>query len=302
MHHRTYWYAIATCLFLLTSGISSGHPSADIAPPEPIPMRVARAELIFAGEVVGHLDQDIKVLPTPNAKLKTPHRIVVIRVDEAFVGTKKGQLIKAGYPAPRPAKPGVPVVSSGYRVAPLAQLKLGQKAVVFLNKHSSGKFVTTSGFYGVITTPQPGGKYYTQQVKAYSKQLDEIRFSVKVLSNPTKALQSEDAKLRLTAASMAIAKYRAYPALRPIRMEPIDPKESTLILKALLKADWKKPQFYTRLHPLNLFFRLGISKRDGLIFPPQTTSKQLSEIVQRWLRDHATTYRIRRFVGGMTQS
>ncbi len=299
MRLRGTWLALSTCLTILAHGLSPASAFADIAAPDPIPMRVARADLVFVGEVVGVLDQDIHVLAHPQAKAKTPNRIVMIRVLEGFVGTKKkGQLVKAGYPVPKQAQQGRPVVSSRHG-SPLARLKIGQKAVLFLKKHPSGKFAAASGFYAVAPTPQPGGKYYKQQLKAYSKQLAEIRSTANVLANPAKALQSKDPEVRLLAVATYIATYRTYPTTRPVRMEPIDPKTSQLILTALAKADWKKPQVYTTLHPLNLFLRLGISPKDGLVFPPRrTTQQQMREIVQRWLRENATKYRIKRYAGG----
>ena len=53
-------------------------------------------------------------------------------------------------------------------------------------------------------------------------------------------------------------------------------------------------QFNRYTGPQQVFFRLGLTEKDG--WTPPKDYKQFPEAASRWLKDHADTYRIQRFV------
>jgi len=57
------------------------------------------------------------------------------------------------------------------------------------------------------------------------------------------------------------------------------------------------PQQFGQLHPMNAFGQLNLTARDGWQPPKQIRNiSDLHNAARAWLRQHAGTYRIQRFV------
>src|SRR5262249_24232054 len=102
---------------------------------------------------------------------------------------------------------------------------------------------------------------------------------------------------RFLTAAVLLAKYRTRKGPAE-KAEPIDAEQSKLILKALASADWTPPKDFTQLSPLMVLGRLSLTEKDGWKPPPGQDPKAYAAYAQRWLADHAATYRIERYVAG----
>src|SRR6516162_447515 len=111
-------------------------------------------------------------------------------------------------------------------------------------------------------------------------------------------LKSKDAQERLMTAGLLIARYRT-PQPGAAKTEPIDGEESKLILTILADADWSQPFRFGQMSPQQMFGQLNLTKEDGWV-PPQNirTPQDYGNAARTWLREHANTYRIKRFVAG----
>ena len=119
--------------------------------------------------------------------------------------------------------------------------------------------------------------------------------TAKLLAKPMDGLKSKDADERLLTAALLIARYRT-PKAGQTRTESIDADESKLILQTLADADWtaRAPKVGFQMNPQNLFFRLGVTPKDGWNQPKDF--KKLQEEAKKWLKDNADKYRISRYV------
>jgi hypothetical protein len=77
------------------------------------------------------------------------------------------------------------------------------------------------------------------------------------------------------------------------KTEPIDAQQSRRILAVLAEGEWTEKDLRDPLGRLRLFFRLGLTDRDG--WKPVRSDKEAAEAAQAWLRTNASTYRIRRY-------
>jgi hypothetical protein len=80
-----------------------------------------------------------------------------------------------------------------------------------------------------------------------------------------------------------------------MKTQPIDARESKLILEALAKADWTKDRADFRLTPAQLFAQLGATAQHGRDPPNFRTSQERETAAKRWLSDNAETFRIEAF-------
>jgi hypothetical protein len=85
----------------------------------------------------------------------------------------------------------------------------------------------------------------------------------------------------------------------PIKTEAIDAQESKLILTTIAKADWNQMDPDLRIAPVSLFYRLGLTAKDGWTPPQFERGKNYGEQVQaaakEWLKKNADTYRVQRY-------
>lgn len=80
----------------------------------------------------------------------------------------------------------------------------------------------------------------------------------------------------------------------PNKEEPINAEESKAILNAISNAKWG-PVKFGQPNPQQMFFQLGINKKDGWQPPMKISPDEMRNAVQAWIRDHSD-YRIKRYV------
>jgi hypothetical protein len=240
----------------------------------PGPNRVANADTVIVGRVAGIEPQDIVVG-------SATYRIAVVQVKEAIRGAKDAKTVRVGF-VPTPL--GKPRIRPGFRGV---QLQVGQEGLFLLKKQPKEDFCTLGG---------PAGYFIASGNNAnFDKDLKAVKAIVKVAADPQAGLKSKDADERLLAASVLIDKYRGFRGPGKSKQEPIGAEESKLILLALADADWKIGAGFGsfRPNPVGLFNRLGIGAADGWM-PPAGGNPQA--LMPTWLRDHAETFRVQRFV------
>jgi hypothetical protein len=214
-------------------------------------------------------------------KEQLDHKIAVVKIEESLKGAKGLTSIRVGFAAKQPQlnPPGIqllpanpapggapgaavpPAAAPNLRIATIARfpqvtLTEGQEACFLLKPHEKGDFnVVVNAYSAVIDKKAPNAE----------AQIKQVRELAKFLETPLpKSLDSEKADDRFLAAGLLILKYRTRQNFAvPAKEEPIDAEESKKILKALAEADFAKPEPRLGMGPLELFYRLGVTNRDG---------------------------------------
>jgi hypothetical protein len=271
--------------------------SAMMIAPASIPQRVAQADVVAVGKVTAIEEKTVTAPSFPGVKDKVEYTIAVIKVKDAFLGGKGLTHIKVGYVVAKetPGGPGGgPIIRPGIR-RPQIKFEMDQEVCVFLKKHHEGDFYVAQAYFDVIDKKQAGD--------TFDKQVEEAKKAAKVLADPKASLKSKDAETRMTTAAMLVSRYRGGIHGPDAKQEEIDADESKLILKALAEADWNpKPRpgvvGFNTLNPLAAFGQLGLTDKDGFAFKfaPGQPPTAYQDAAKAWLKDHADTYRIKRFV------
>jgi len=246
--------------------------------PMPPGFRAAAGDAVVVGKVT---DVTAKAEKIDQFKGDTREmKVATVKVDSALLG-KAGKTIKVGFPTPppggvRPGRPGR---------FPMVNLTKGQEACLILTKHPTKKDV-----YLVNSTDDVIDKAGNTEWKA---NLDEIKKTAKVLTNPMAALKSKNAEERLDAAAVLIHRYKS-PTLSNDKTEAVPAAESKLILNALAEADWNARRTNFQATPLNLFYRLAVAENEGWKQP--TDFNQTAPLAKKWLKDNAGKYKMTRYV------
>ncbi len=264
-----------------------------IAVQPPSPLRVAVADAVLIGRVVGLEDKDISVSAYPGAPpgAKATYRVAVVQVADVLKGDKALKTVRVGFfPPPMPVAPGGGPgrIRPGIRPGlPRVNLKAGDAGLFYLAKHFAEPLYLATGPYDVTARASSD----------FDKELNEARANLKLLDNPLAGLKSADKKTRFLTAALLISRYRTS---RPgtTRTEPISAEESKLILTALAESDkWgTPPNFREPQHPQLLFGQLGVTQKDGFQPPAQFSLEAYATAIRAWLRANAGTYRIQRIV------
>jgi hypothetical protein len=292
---------LLTCTFFasaLVLGTVIPARALRIAVQPPSPTRVAVADAVLIGRVVGMEDKDVSVSAYPGAPpaAKATYRVAVVQVADTLKGDKGLKTVRVGFfPPPMLTPPGGGPggVRPGVRPAirpgmPRVNLKVGDAGLFYLTKHFQEPLYLATGPYD-LTARSDGN---------FDKELAEVRANLKLLEDPIKSLKSADNKTRFMTAALLLARYRNFRP-GPTKTEPISAEESKLILTALAEADgWATPaNFREPLHPQMLFNQLGLTPKDGWQPPARVTSPQdYPNAMRAWLREHANTYRIQQIV------
>lgn len=244
----------------------------------PLANRVARAPVVVVGKVTGFEEKSFLAAAAPGAK-KTEYKIAVLTVSDAVRVPKllKGaKTIRLGFVPPPP------MVIINPRPF---QANLDQEGCFFLTKHP------THDFY----VPAMQLCFVSKAIPTFDKELGLIKRCAKILEAPGAALKGENAEDRFLAAAMSVIRYRTRHSPAD-KTQPLDAEQSKLILRALAAADWTPNKDFTRLTPVMVLNRLGLTKKDG--FMPANTSdpEAYAAYAKQWVMDHADTYRIERFV------
>ncbi|HEX5271480.1 MAG TPA: hypothetical protein VFW33_13380 [Gemmataceae bacterium] len=280
---------------LLVAGAAALAQNGGAVTPAPVPMRVAHADVVVVGNL-GKLES--KTVSAALLHPATPHagpmpkfdfHVLELKVEEELRGAKKGDVIRFGFapPRPRPDGPGPePGKSNG---APYAT---GQECLFFLTRHHHESFqVCWPSWDSCID----------KKADNYARDLKLARRCAKLWEDPMAGLKAKDAEDRLLSAGMLIYRYRHYePGRFGPETEAIPADESRRILNILADADWP-----TKVAPASsipyemtagwLFTQLDVSFKDGWL-SPDGGFDALFAAGKQWVKTHANTYRIKRFV------
>jgi hypothetical protein len=277
---------ILTGLALLAAALPA---PAMMVRPASRPQSVAAADAVIVGKVVAIESKTVSATPAPAAKDKVEYTIASVKIEDALLGAKGLTHIKVGFilpkeqPAPQPGGPARPMI----RRPPQAKLEVDREACLLLKKHHDGEFYVMPTFADVIDKKSPN----------FEKDVALVKKCAKLLADPKASLQSKDADERTLTAGMLVMRYRAA-FVSDGKTEPIDADESKLILKALAEGDWSKPFAQDTITPEAAFGRLNLAEKDGFVWRPGpgTPPTAYRDMAKAWLKEHADTYRIRRFV------
>jgi hypothetical protein len=271
-----------SCLALM---IAVAPARALMIAPQPVPLRVASAEVVVVGTVTSIEDKSVSAPRFPGDTEKGEYQVAVVKIDEAILGAKGLTHLRVGFlPAPAGGPSVRPAIRPGVRPVTLVK---GQEVCLFLTPHCDANFFVAPAYYDVID--KKNNDKFGDEVK-------EARKAAQLLADPDAGLQAKNAEDRFLTAALLITQYRTpKPSASPPREEPIDAARSKRILEALAGADWSNTN--SRRGPLNpqgMFFRLGITPQDGWEQPKDF--RQFPEAAKKWLKERAETYRIKKFV------
>jgi hypothetical protein len=251
--------------------------------PQPVPMRLAAADAVVVAKVssVAEKAESADMFKGDTRQMK----VATLTVEDTVFG-KKGKTVKVGFfppTAPPPGRGGLRPAILRYRGLVLSK---DQEGMFFLTRHPTKKDVyVVQGPYDFVTKPAN---------PSFTTEANEARKAAKLLADPNKGLDSKDAKVRLETAAILIQRYRTASAggTKTVKA-PSD--LSKKILTTLAEADWTNtnPRNYT-LNPQSLFLRLNVTAKDG--WTPPTNFALLQEDAKKWLKAHASKYRIERYV------
>jgi hypothetical protein len=252
--------------------------------PQPIPLRVAGADVVVVGKVTGFGDRLVSV---DGAQ----YQIAKVKVDEALIGAKGAREVQVGFLPASGGRPGGPI-RPGFR--PGVSLSIGQEAGLILTRHPTRDFYLIGPYFNVINK-----KAGTMENPNWAKEVGEVKKAVKLLANPSPGLKSRNKEERFLTAALLITRYRT-PRAGTNKTVPVDAEQSKRILLALADADWAtrpgRPggPGMARMNPQAVFFQLGLTDKDG--WTPPKDFRKFADEARKWLRDHAGKYRIQRFV------
>jgi hypothetical protein len=246
--------------------------------PQPIPARVAAADVVVVGKVTAFEDKTVSATQFPGATEKVEFNIAIVKIADPVLNAKGLTNIKVGFYVPPMPAPGGPIRIGGRR--PPVKLDVDQEGCLLLTKHHDADFYTID-YVGV----------FDKKSQTYEKDLEQVKKAAKLLADPKAGLESKDANDRLTTAGMLIARYRKF--VPNGKEEAIDATESKLILKTLADAEWPKTVNFQDMSAQRAFGQLGLQPKDG--WNPQGVT-DYTAASKAWLKDNADTYRIKRFV------
>lgn len=222
-------------------------------------VRVAVSDAVVVGQVTKIEDKKVKVRSGPDL-VEVP--VAVFKVEQRIFGAEGLTHVRV----------------ASNRVA------VGQEALLFLRRPEGESYYV--GAPVVFNLVDKKSDTFAADVK------DAIAHA-KLLADPDKSLQSEDAKARYLTAAMLVHRYRS-PLDGETKQKPSDAGQSRRILKAIADADWKAyPPEMARIYPRSLFDLLGLTEQDG--WTPPTTDKYAAA-AEKWTKENVNTYRIKKFV------
>jgi hypothetical protein len=277
----TFWRSARVAFLGILACGSTAHAGV-VAMPAPGPVRVANSDAVIVGKVEGIEPEDVKLG-------NVTFRIAVVRIEEPLRGIKNEKTLRIAFiPPPLPAggDKGPFVVRSGPRDV---QLQVGQEGLFLLKNRPKDGFYVIGGQIGFFVNRSKN--------EGFTKEVEVAKAVAKVSDDPQAMLKAKDAEQRLLAAAVLIDRYRSFRVPGQPKQEAIDAGESKLILQALADADWQIRADFASLRPnaAQLFQQLGITAKDGFTPAP---GGNYTTAIQNWLRDHAQTYRIQRYVAG----
>jgi hypothetical protein len=272
---------------LAVLAVLPGSVSADMIAPNPTPLRLALAPVALVGKVTSIEEKPLLATRFVGDDQKVPFVVAVVKIEKGFIGVDGKTHVRVAFPQPvplPPPQPGLPQVSSPRRPGP--KLEKDQEVLLFLRPHEEETVLVAADPFGFLVAA--GNPNFKTEVA-------DVEKTAKLLANPVAALKGSDKEARYLVASLLIHKYgQRLPGKS--KREPIDAEESKQILTALAEANWdvNQPMRYFQLAPLQTFFRLGLTDKDG--WKPPKDFKDFPVAARKWLTEHASTHRLERSV------
>jgi hypothetical protein len=241
--------------------------SAKRAAPAGLAHRVAAADVVFVGKVTAVEDKPVKTADGAE------YSVAVVEVADPILGAADLKKVRVGF-------------TPGNRRFPQLDLKAGQEAGFCLTRQPKDNLYLITNYWDVIdkkTTPD------------FATDVNDMKRAAKLLADPAAGLKAKDAADRQLTALMLIARYRT--PRGEGKTEEVSAEESKAILTALAEGDWSRndPMLLgNQMQPRNVFLMLGLTEQDGWKMPADFN--QLPDAAQKWLKDKAGTYRIKKFV------
>ncbi len=300
---RTFLAAALAAAGLVALNASAG---ALMIAMRPAPQRAATADVVVVGKVTA-IEKDMVDAPQyPGAKNKVAYKVAVVKIEKNFVGANNLTHIKIGFiPTPQ-AQPGGPVPGGPGGIRPAIirrpgprapELKVGQEMIFFLDKHFASDFHIMPPMCPPVDATSDAGK----------KEIEMVKKVTDVLADPMKSLKSDKADVRTEAAVLLVTKYRSYPSFGgEVDQVPIGAEQSKLILKAIADADWKAGRRPGMNNPVQAYYQLGLTDKDGWkqpVFPrrqpgqpPVDFNAMQKEAFAKWLAGPGKDYQIKKIV------
>jgi tetratricopeptide (TPR) repeat protein len=247
-------------------------PAGFPIPEPPVPQRVAPADAVVVGTVAEIEPQPVQAFPllrVPGGP-RVSFTIAQVRVDRVLLGPAGLERVRVG-------------VGPGRAMPAFTE---GQTGCFFLHKHPEEPFHVLSA----------GSDFIDSRREDYGKAVALAGRCASLLANGNEGLRSRDEEDRLLTAALLIFRFRtvrsAY-AGAP-RTEPVDAELSRRILAVLAEGPLSGKAAGEPTGRLTLFRRLGLTEEDGWVPPEQLAA--VPAAAEKWLGEHADTYRIRRYV------
>src|SRR5262245_45258143 len=246
---------------------------AGIPTPEPpIPQRVALADAVVVGSVASIEEAPVQAFPL----LKVPggsrvsFKMAQVRIDRVLLGPAGLEHVRVG-------------VGPGQRMPVLTE---GQTGCFFLHQHPEEPFYVLSAGSDLIDSRREG----------FGKALDLAGRCAGLLADADEGLRSPDGEGRLLPVALLLFRFSTARSdySGPPRTEPIDAELSRRILAVLGEGSFSDGAAREPTGRLTLFLRLDLTEDDG--WAPPRHLPDAAAAAEKWLADHAATYRIRRFV------
>ncbi len=295
---RTLTAGIATLALL--AGTASAFGLAIALPVvQPVPVRVVQAHTVVVGKVTAVEEKPVKAARFKGDAEKGEYQVYTVKVDQAVKGgnglthIKVATLIPAVIqPGPRPVDevPVRPIRPRPPFIQQPPKLEKGQEVILFLQPHFSEPFLLVNSVNDLIDSKAP----------TYKADLEQVKKTAKILTDPMAALKSKEAADRYLSAALLVMQYRNVPfnpENKPAKQEEVSAEESKLILEGLAAGDFNAPRVgrLDPLQPQQIFYTLEPNK-PGWIQPQDFT--QVPAAMKKWLTDNAGTFRVKKFVLG----
>jgi hypothetical protein len=263
-----------------------GQPASNkmLIAPLPIPLRVARADVVITGKVTKIEDKTVTSTQFPGNDHKVEYQIAVVQVDDPILNAKGIKEVRVGF-VPLPGR----VIRPG-GIHGVVTLKVDDVGLLFLTKHFEGDFYTIPAYFDIVQ----------KENADFEKAVAEAKKDAKMLADPMVSLKAKNADERFVMAAMLVEQFRTdkLGSKNEPKEEMIDAAQSKLILSAIRDADWappgQQPRIGMPLIPQSVFGRLGLKPEDN--WTPPVAGGDYVAAAQQWLKDNAETYRIKKFV------
>jgi hypothetical protein len=264
---------------------------------QPIPETVVLADVVAVGKITSREKNKINAKIYPDAEGKWDFEIFELTTTAVLKG-KPAKTIRVAVPRmdyhKRPMKSEV----EGRTRLLNPEIKVDAEGSFLLIKHSELDFYVLPPIGGFLDKNEPD----------YEKELALLRRCAGLLEKPDQGLSSKEREDRFLTAYMLLYDYEFKDirrmASRGLTEEPIDAKQSKLILKALLEGNWDAPKKGSLSGPLSRVLpqsTIPWLKLDADSMKQRPTvspfaQEEYAAAGRKWLKDVSETAQLRRLI------